>query len=132
MEKHTLKIYETEVTIYEIPFSETQDGTIKIEGVPSLDKAEQILFDRIYKEVKERKTGSYMASGWSHAKRAIVLAENIDQKQLANILLALGMIDGISYEVDINTVVIEKMPEEYTSLEISDEKLKKDKKKRRR
>lgn len=132
MEKHTLKIYDTEAVIYEIPYSETQDGSIKVEGVPSLDKAETILFDRQYKETKERKTGSYMASGWSPAKRIIVLAENINQKQLANILIATGSIDGIAYEVDINDVVIEHMEEEDTSLEVAEDTSKKDKKRRRK
>jgi hypothetical protein len=142
MEKHTLKIYDTEAIIYDMPFQEVQDGSIKVEGLPSIEQAESILFDRDYTGKGARKFGSYVAKGFAPINHVIVLADNIDKKQMANILISLGMVDGVLYDVDINQVsVTQEVAEPEASVEISDEgihitaeefKVEKDKKKRRR
>jgi hypothetical protein len=138
MEKHTLKIYDTEATIYEIPFTELNDGLVKVEGIPSIDKAEHILFGREYKEVKTRKFGSYVGHGFAPTTHSVVLAENVDQKQMANILIAIGMVDGIAYEMDINEIsVIEVKPvpeevlvEDVVAEEVEEQPKKKNKKRK--
>lgn len=110
MEKHTLKIYDTEATIYEIPFMELQEGLVKVEGLPK--ERESILFDREYIPVKERKFSSFVGFGASPKINSYVLAKNIDQKQLANLLIAIGMVDGVAYEIDTDLVTItEHKPE---------------------
>jgi hypothetical protein len=119
MEKHTLKIYDTEATIYEMSFKEVEEGSVRIEGVPSLAEAEQILSDRQYKEVKNRKFSSYVAKGFAPTKHTLVVADNINQKQLANILVTIGMIDGIAYEADIDAVSVEEIKEEDVVAEVA-------------
>jgi hypothetical protein len=102
MTKHTLKIYDAVVDIYEFTDDEFLNANIEVEGeVTSFS----ILDNGVYTPAS-REFQSYYARGFAEDKTIYVLADYIDTKQLSNLFLALGATTAIAAPFDITKVKI--------------------------
>lgn len=109
MEKHTLKIYESTVEIYEFKKDEALRAEINIKG--EVQHPVVILENGNY-ITGSRKLESYYARGFADDKDIYILADNINTKQLANIFLMLEAHSALAAVYDLENVSISKMHED--------------------
>lgn len=113
MKTYKLDMYDTDITVYEYTFQETKENEYHTTGISDDAERIHVVTNGEYNKEAKRMQGGIYAVGdvvTSHHpfKQTwfLVLAENIDSKQMANILIHLGAKSGVLMLADVSEVEV--------------------------
>ena len=110
MKQSKLEIYETTVDVYELQ----QDiiSAVSIEGIEDDAKDQYVrILDEGNIIPQSREPKSYYAVGFAKEKEYILMADNIDTKQLSNLFLSFGVYRANALAYDISKIKITESKE---------------------
>lgn len=116
--KETLSMYGQDIQVYTI--SKGRAVNVHFEGLSPYPEKTMFMKNGTLLESDERLRGSFYAEGYKEDYSFVVLAENVDEKQLGNIFISLGVTEASHIAIELDKVMLESTDAEIEERQTSE------------